>query len=191
MVELEDKLSPNTITGVVDTGDCYVVSACAPDGFPLLQPPYKVSRNGEIGLYDIFDERMKQKLENGRVLYTDYTPLKAKPVKSGEAQSNPHHADGSSGSGNWGHKGVPGQLGGSAPGGGIAHRTGSKETGYSSAAKERAKAKSSSSATSGGSSSSAGGKKSGESSGGSSSRMSVSELQERHFTAIEKMAVSK
>ena len=106
------------------------------------------------------------------------------------AKRHEYQADGSSGSGNWGHKGVPGQLGGSAPGGGVAHRTGSKETGYSSAAKEKAKAKSSSSATSGGSSSSAGGKKSGESSGGSSSRMSVSELQERHFTAIEKMAVS-
>ena len=52
-----------------------------------------------------------------------------------------NRADGSSGSGNWGHKGVPGQLGGSAPGGGVAHRTGSKESGYSSAAKERAKAK--------------------------------------------------
>ena len=54
--------------------------------------------------------------------------------------------DGSADSGNWGHKGVPGQLGGSAPGGGIAHRTGSKESGYSSAAKERAKAKAQSSA---------------------------------------------
>ena len=53
-----------------------------------------------------------------------------------------NRVDGSSGSGNWGHKGVPGQLGGSAPGGGVSHRTGSKESGYSSAAKERAKAKS-------------------------------------------------
>ena len=49
--------------------------------------------------------------------------------------------DGSSGSGNWGHIGRPGKLGGSAPDGGIANRTGSKESGYSSAAKERAKAK--------------------------------------------------
>ena len=57
-----------------------------------------------------------------------------------------NRADGSSGSGNWGHEGRPGKLGGSAPGGGIAHRTGSKETGYSSAAKERAKEKAAKSA---------------------------------------------
>ena len=50
--------------------------------------------------------------------------------------------DGGIGSGNWGHAGTPGKRGGSAKGsGGASHRTGSKESGFSSAAKERAKQK--------------------------------------------------
>lgn len=49
--------------------------------------------------------------------------------------------DGGPGSGNWGHAGRPGKLGGSAGGGGKEHRTGTKESGFSSEAKERAKAK--------------------------------------------------
>lgn len=43
--------------------------------------------------------------------------------------------DGGPGSGNWGHAGVKGQRGGSAPGGGAANRLGSKEKGFSSAVK--------------------------------------------------------
>ena len=44
--------------------------------------------------------------------------------------------DGGSGSGNWGHRGRPGKVGGSAKeSGGSAFRTGSKESGYSSFAK--------------------------------------------------------
>lgn len=47
--------------------------------------------------------------------------------------------DGGPGSGNWGHSGRPGKKGGSAGGtGGVQHRTGTKESGFSSAAKERA-----------------------------------------------------
>ena len=59
--------------------------------------------------------------------------LKFDKIKLG----NPH-MDGGPGSGNWGHKGVPGQLGGSAKGGGVQNRTGSSEAGYSSESKERA-----------------------------------------------------
>lgn len=46
--------------------------------------------------------------------------------------------DGGPGSGNWGHAGRPGKIGGSAKGGGKANRTGSKESGFSSEAKKRA-----------------------------------------------------
>lgn len=46
--------------------------------------------------------------------------------------------DGGPGSGNWGHSGRPGKRGGSAGGtGGVQHRIGTKESGFSSAAKER------------------------------------------------------
>lgn len=51
------------------------------------------------------------------------------------------NADGGPGSGNWGHGGRPGKRGGSTGGGGKQHRTGTKESGFSSEAKERAKAK--------------------------------------------------
>ena len=43
--------------------------------------------------------------------------------------------DGGDGSGNWGHEGVPGQVGGSAPGGGTAYRSGTKETGFTGTGK--------------------------------------------------------
>ena len=79
LINLEDKLIPAIITKVVDIGECYAVYVCGPDGFPLLQPPYKVSRNGEISSYNIFDDEMVRKLEQGRILYTDYSPLKVKP----------------------------------------------------------------------------------------------------------------
>lgn len=45
--------------------------------------------------------------------------------------------DGGFGSGNWGHAGRKGQRGGSARGGGVHNRFGSKESGFSSKAKER------------------------------------------------------
>lgn len=51
--------------------------------------------------------------------------------------------DGGPGSGNWGHGGRKGKVGGSAKGtGGVQHRTGTKETGYSSEAKKKVEAKS-------------------------------------------------
>ena len=54
--------------------------------------------------------------------------------------------DGGAGSGNWGHVGRPGKVGGSGKGGGVHNRSGTKESGYSSAAKERAKEKAAKSA---------------------------------------------
>lgn len=79
---------------------------------------------------------------------------------SEEYKSGILNADGGSGSGNWGHAGRPGKRGGSAGGGGKAHRTGTKESGYSSAAKER---KAGGSGGSGGNSGSSEGKKESES----------------------------
>ena len=55
--------------------------------------------------------------------------------------------DGGPGSGNWGHVGRPGKVGGSGKGGGVHNRSGTKESGYSSAAKERAKEKAAKSAS--------------------------------------------
>ena len=49
--------------------------------------------------------------------------------------------DGGPGSGNWGHTGRPGKVGGSGKGGGKQHRTGTKESGFSSKAKKRAEQK--------------------------------------------------
>ena len=46
--------------------------------------------------------------------------------------------DGGPGSGNFGHEGRPGQVGGSGKGGGKAYRTGNKESGYVSIAKAKA-----------------------------------------------------
>lgn len=55
-----------------------------------------------------------------------------------EANASANH-DGGPGSGNWGHEGVPGKLGGSAPGGGSENRVGDKQSGYTSFAKEKKK----------------------------------------------------
>lgn len=49
--------------------------------------------------------------------------------------------DGGPGSGNWGHAGVPGKVGGSASGGGTQNRQGSKKEGFTSEAKKEAKEK--------------------------------------------------
>ena len=54
---------------------------------------------------------------------------------------NVRKEDGGPGSGNWGHGGRPGKLGGSSGGGGKANRTGTKESGFSSEAKKKAEAK--------------------------------------------------
>lgn len=45
--------------------------------------------------------------------------------------------DGGPGSGDWGHAGRPGKIGGSGGGGGVKNRKGSKESGFTSEAKER------------------------------------------------------
>ena len=155
MIQLEEDLSPNIITGVVDTGESYVVSVCGADGYPILQAPYEVSRDGKISVYNIFDEQLRQKLENGKILYTDYSLLRMKPaalsdrngknivnftnpldnsqnsdkIELGNPQS---HMDGGPGSGNHGHKGVKGQRGGSAPNGN-ANSSGNSNSGNGSA----------------------------------------------------------
>lgn len=48
--------------------------------------------------------------------------------------------DGGEGSGNWGHEGRPGEVGGSGPGGGVANRWTNKQGQFTSFAKQRAKA---------------------------------------------------
>lgn len=58
--------------------------------------------------------------------------------------------DGGSGSGNWGHEGRPGKIGGSQEGGGVENRTGTKKTGFNSSAKEKEKSGSSSGSSGGG-----------------------------------------
>ena len=78
MIQLEEELFPSTITRVVDTGECFVVFVCGPDGYPPLQMPYAVSQDGKITAYDLSDEELKRKHDEGRVLYTDYSPLKVK-----------------------------------------------------------------------------------------------------------------
>lgn len=45
--------------------------------------------------------------------------------------------DGGAGSGNWGHAGVPGSVGGSSPGGGVQHRLTTKSGKFTSYAKQR------------------------------------------------------
>ena len=73
-------------------------------------------------------------------------PIKAKLAllyekeDAGSRNSRSVTEDGSAGSGNWGHSGRPGKRGGSATGGGAQFRQGEKGS-YTSAAKERVKAK--------------------------------------------------
>lgn len=56
-----------------------------------------------------------------------------------DLEINAKSDDGGSGSGNWGHEGRPGKIGGSQEGGGVENRTGTKKTGFSSSAKEKDK----------------------------------------------------
>lgn len=51
--------------------------------------------------------------------------------------------DGGEGSGDWGHEGRPGKVGGSAPGGGVENRINKEGGGFTSKAKEKAKQKAS------------------------------------------------
>ena len=51
----------------------------------------------------------------------------------------PENADGGDGSGNWGHEGRPGKVGGSASGGGVHNRMGDKKSGYTSFSKNKKK----------------------------------------------------
>lgn len=100
-------LEPNTVTKVVELDDCYVVSVCGDDGFYLMQPPYAVSKDGtKVSFYDVRSKESVDRLKNGKVVYSD--PYFRKIARSA-------HNDGGPGSGNHGHKGVPGQVGGSAP----------------------------------------------------------------------------
>ena len=79
MIEFEEKIFPNTITKVVDVGDCYVVCVCGIDGLPPLHMPYAVSKNGDVSGYNLLDKEKERKFLNGKVLYEDYAPLKFKP----------------------------------------------------------------------------------------------------------------
>lgn len=104
---LADALYPSTITRIVKTPECYVVCACSPDGYPFMQPPYSLSLDCEkVGFYSLNSDESKDAFHNGEELYADYSVLKHMPVG---------RTDGGPGSGNFGHAGVPGKVGGSAP----------------------------------------------------------------------------
>ena len=104
---LADALYPSTITRIVKTPECYVVCACSPDGYPFMQPPYSLSLDCEkVGFYSLNSDESNDAFHNGEELYADYSVLKHMPVG---------RTDGGPGSGNFGHAGVPGKVGGSAP----------------------------------------------------------------------------
>lgn len=114
-----------TVTKVVDIGDSCVVFVCCDDGFPPFQMPYRVSEEGFVSFYDMMGKNAREVVENGKVIYLDSTPLKVKIFdKSAEDEKVEYHDfdttsnnDGGTGSGNFGHEGRPGKVGGSTPAG--------------------------------------------------------------------------
>lgn len=108
---MSEALSPYVITQIVELADCYVVSIRNYDGEILMQPPYSVSKDGsKVGFYNMLGKGNIEKFKSGNVIYDDPTFRKV---------SSSFNKDGGPGSGNHGHKGVPGQVGGSAPSSGI------------------------------------------------------------------------
>ena len=71
-----EKFPQLTITKVVDVGDACVVFVCCDDGCPPFQMPYKVSENGDVSSYDMFNEKLRAVCESGKVIYRDDTPLR-------------------------------------------------------------------------------------------------------------------
>lgn len=74
--------------------------------------------------------RLRERLDAADSLIDKYLLIRAIHSKQ--------QYDGSSGSGNWGHEGRPGKLGGSAAGGGIQNRYIDKQGGYTSFSQQRA-----------------------------------------------------
>ena len=84
---------------------------------------------------------MSMKIQNHtkkRIINT-LIPLMSRTDGTGDMASvvlqNTIQSDGGPGSGNWGHKGIKGQVGGSKPGGGAHNRVGSSQTQFTSYAK--------------------------------------------------------
>lgn len=89
---------------------------------------------GDFSVTDAVNKAFKE-AEDDNIISVDCPSLD-------EEDTNIHiRVDGSDGSGNWGHDGVPGHLGGSASGGGIKNRLGTKESGFTSEAKKMAEEK--------------------------------------------------
>lgn len=104
---LSEALSPCIITRIVELPDCYVLSVCNYDGEILMQPPYSVTKDGsKVSFYNVRSKESISKLKDGKVIYDDPTFRKI---------SSSSRKDGGPGSGNFGHAGVPGKVGGSAP----------------------------------------------------------------------------
>lgn len=122
-------LSPYVITRIVELSDCYVVSIRNYDGEILMQPPYTVSKDGsKVGFYNMWGKGNIEKFKSGNVIYDDPTFRKV------SSQSN---KDGGPGSGNWGHEGREGKIGGSAPGGGVHNRITEEGGTYTSFSKKK------------------------------------------------------
>lgn len=84
---------------------------------------------------------MKLKTESKKRLVSSLTPLLTRTDGvehlASQVLQNMIQTDGGPGSGNWGHEGVEGQLGGSAPGGGAHNRMEDGKGGFTSWAKDR------------------------------------------------------
>lgn len=83
-----------------------------------------------IGRVTRWEKRKKKRTKGGKTVY-NYDTGSSYHYDAGNARNK----DGGPGSGNWGHGGRPGKLGGSTGGGGVKNRKGSKESGYISKGK--------------------------------------------------------
>ena len=142
--ELEEDSTDNNLNLPEDTFDIGIDTPISVGGiegdFSLMDAVNKAwkEENGEddnvITVLDV-DNEVEDKMDGDKIAETNYEMLHLK-------------MDGGPGSGNWGHAGRPGKRGGSAGGGGKANRTGTKESGFSSKAKERIQQKTKSSGSS-------------------------------------------
>ena len=142
-------LDPSEVREALREGEDWNITDGLQDDDELFNVP-----EGEMDIQGLANQtKTENKMANagnkGKPVSEETTPQKIFPTgfngeftKADSRYDEENNEDGGPGSGNWGHAGVKGKVGGSAKGsGGKKHRTGTKESGFSSEAKERAKSK--------------------------------------------------
>lgn len=78
IAKFREEVRPFVLTRVVDTGEFYVAFVCTRSGRCTYEAQYSMSYDGKMGRVQTLEPEIYEKVENGTVLYGNYSIVEAR-----------------------------------------------------------------------------------------------------------------